>query len=132
MMDIVKGLDAWFAERLQGLNYRPETVAYVAGVLKAQANPKMHECMAGRSIVLAYIDAKEKGDFVEYQRIGDWVLFVNVILPESIQHEREAVTTIGRLSYYSCHRLIRYKWDLYEELADELPSLAMHVRRKLV
>lgn len=132
MMDIVKGLDAWFAERLQGLKYRPETIAYVTSVLKTQANPKPHENMAGRSVVLAYADAREKGDFAEYQRIGDWVLFVNVILPESIEQEREAVTTIGRLSYYSCYRLINYKWDLYEELADELPSLALHVRRKLV
>lgn len=132
MMDIVKGLDTWFAERLQGLRYRPETVAYVAGVLKAQANPRPQENLAGRSVVLAYQEAREKGDFAEYQRIGDWVLFVNVMLPESIQHEQEAVLTIGRLSYYTCYRLIRYKWDVYEELADELPSLTQHVRRKLV
>lgn len=132
MMDIVKGLDSWFAERLQGLHYRPETIAYVAGVLKAQANPRPEECMAGKSVVLAFAEARERGDFAEYQRIGDWVLFVNVVLPESIEHEREAVTTIGQLSYYSCYRLIHYKWDLYEELADELPSLALHVRLKLV
>lgn len=132
MMDVIRGLDAWFAERLHGLEYRPETIAYVAGVLKAQANPRPQENMAGRSVVLAYGEAREKDDFAEYQRIGDWVLFVNVIMPESIEHEREAVTTIGRLSYYSCYRLIHYKWDVYEELADQLPKLAMHVRRKLV
>lgn len=132
MMDIIKGLDSWFAERLQGLDYRPETVAYVAGVLKSQGNPKAHESMAGRSVVLAYQEARLTGDFAAFQRIGDWVLFVDVILPDSIKYEREAVETIGRLSYLACYRIVRGKWDVYEELADQLPSLAKHVRRKLV
>ena len=132
MMDIIRGLDAWFAERLQGLEYRPETVAYVAGVLKAQGNPRGPECMAGRSIVLAYQEARQSGDFVAYQRLGDWVLFVDVVLPDSIKNEREAVETIGRLSYLACYRILRGKWDVYEELADELPTIARRVRRKLV
>ena len=133
MMDIIKGLDAWFSDRLQGLDgFRPETLAYVTGVLKAQGRPREGDCMAGQSIVLAYSQARCSGDFVQYQRIGDWVLFLDVVLPDSIKDEREAVETIGRLSYLACYRLIRYKWDVYEELADQLPSLAMHVRRKLV
>ncbi len=132
MMDIIRGLDAWFAERLQGLDYRPETVAYVAGVLKAQGNPKAQDSMVGRSVVLAYQEARQCGDFAAFQRIGDWVLFVDVILPDSIKNEREAVETIGRLSYHTCYRILRGKWDVYEELADQLPTLAQRVRRKLV
>ena len=132
MMDVIQGLDAWFTERLQGLNYRPETVAYVAGVLKAQSSPKNAACMAGKSVVLAYADARQAGDFLQFQRIGDWVLFVDIVLPDSLKNEREAVETIGRLSYLACYRMLRYKWQLYEELADQLPVLAQHVRHKLV
>lgn len=131
-MDIINGLDVWFSERLHELDYRPETLAYVAGVLKAQVSPCHGESLAGQSIVLAFEHARSKGNFVEYQRIGDWILFVDVVLPDSIKHEREVVETIGRLAYYSCYRMMQGRWDVYEELADQLPVLAHHVRNKLV
>lgn len=131
-MDIIKGLDAWFSERLQGLEgYRPETIAYITGVLKAQGKPRGQDCMAGQSVVLAFHEAKLTGNFAQYQRIGDWILFVDVILPDSIKHEREAIVTIGQLSYLTCYRLVQHKWDVYEELSDCLPDIARSVRNAL-
>ncbi len=131
-MDIIKGLDGWFAERLHGLQYRPETIAYVAGVLKTLAHPRDEDDFSKKSVVLAYAEAQASGDFATYQRIGDWVLWVNAVLPGSIVGSKDAVESIGRQSYYSCHRILRGQWVVYEELADELPSIARHVRRMLV
>lgn len=131
-MDIIKELDGWFADRLKGMRYRPETVAYVTGVLKTQARPRDEDVFANRSVVLAFQDAALKGDFAGFQRIGDWVLWIDVIMPAHLDMNREAIETIGRMSYYSCHRILHGQWLVYEELADELPSIARHARRMLV
>lgn len=128
----VTGLEGWFADRLRGLSYRPETLAYVAGVMKALGHPREGDDMSRRSVVLAYAEARRTGDFVTYQRIGDWVLWADALVPESIAAEKDAVLTLGRLSYYACYRLMRYKWDVYEELADDLPRITARVRRAIV
>ena len=132
MMDIIKSLDTWFTERLKSLDYEPETVAYVTGVLRTLGHPSDEDVFANRSIVLAYADARLAGDFAAFQRIGDWVLWVDAVVPESIEREHEAVESIGRLSYYACHRILRGQWHVYEKLADELPTIAARVRRRLV
>lgn len=128
----VRGLDAWFSERLHSLRFHPETMAYVAGVLKTLAHPKEEDVFARKSVILAFQDARLRGDFAEFQRIGDWVLWVDVVLPQNIEGHRDAVESIGRLSYYTCHRIMRGQWRVYEELADELPAIAALARRKLV
>ena len=131
-MDIIAGLDEWFAARLQGLQYRPETIAYIVAVMKTLSRPRPEDDMSRRSIVLAYADAKKNGDFATFQRIGDWVLWVEAMAPESIDRDREVVESIGRLSYYACHRIMKGQWDVYEELGDDLPRIAVRVRRSLV
>jgi len=130
MMDlIVKKLDAWFAERLQGMQYSPEAVAYVTGVLSKRRWEGQD--MSHQSVVLAYQDARLKSDFAGFQRIGDWVLFIDSVHPQHFDGVRETVETLGRLSYYRCFRLMGGTWRVYEDLTDELPSLAAKVRRRL-
>jgi len=125
----VKSLDDWFQQQLNGLGCRPETIAYIVGVLKEQSH---HKELRERSIILAYQDAIARRDFAAYQQLGDWILWVDVVLPASIKDNRQLFETIGRLSYYACYRMLYNKWDLYEELADRLPVIAKHVRDRLV
>lgn len=131
MMDlIVSRLDRWFAERLQGLQYSPEALAYVTGVL---SNKRWeHMDLSHDSIVMAYQEAQLFGDFSSFQRIGDWVLFIDAVHPQHFNGVRDTVETLGRLSYYRCYRLMGGQWRVYEELADELPLLAAKVRRRIV
>ena len=139
-MDIIVRLDDWFADRLQGLQshpenglkYNPETVAYVGGVLKTLAHPHAQDDLSGKSIVLTYAEARLTGDFATFQRLGDWILFSSVVIPESIAIEREAVDSIGQLSYYACHRIMRESWPVYGELADHLPAITAAVRLRLM
>jgi len=127
-MELVTRLDRWFADRLDGLRCREDTRAYVTGVL---AGFRLEGDMSRESVVLAYAEARTKGDFAAFQRIGDWVLWVDAMNPACIQDNREVVESIGRLSYYTCHRIMRGQWHVYEELADELPRIAHGVRCKL-
>lgn len=132
MMDIIVGLDSWFADRLSGMRRKPETVAYVAGVLKSLAKPRELDDLSDRSVILEFASARETGDFATFQRIGDWVLWVNIVMPESLQGHHEAVESVGRQSYYTCHRILRGQWRVYEELADDLPTIARSARHMLV
>lgn len=132
MMDIIVGLDSWFTERLQHMKHRPETIAYVAGVLKAMSRPLSVDDMSDRSIVLEFAYARESGDFAAFQRIGDWVLWVDIVMPDAFNGTREAIESVGRQSYYACHRILRGQWRVYEELADELPKIASSARHMLV
>jgi hypothetical protein len=128
----VTRLEGWFAKQVQGLRFSPETLAYVVGVLKNLSRPREGDDMSKQSIVLAYRDASTKNDFAGFQRLGDWVLWVDVMTPELIDNNRQVVESYGRLSYLSCHRILRGQWHVYEELADELPLIAAKVRQKLV
>ncbi len=128
-MELVTHLDKWFADRLDGLRCREDTRAYVTGVL---AGFKVDgDMMCRESVVLAYTDARNRGDFVAFQRIGDWVLWVDAMYPQFIHDNREVVESIGRLSYYTCHRIMRGQWHVYEELSDELPRLAYDIRHAI-
>lgn len=130
-MDVIVGLDSWFADRLRHLKHKPETVAYVVSVLKSLAKPKACDDLSKRSIVLEFASARESGDFATFQRIGDWVLWVDIVMPESLAGTREIVESVGRQSYYACHRILRGQWRIYEELADELPVIANSAHRIL-
>jgi len=130
----VTGLETWFVEQLQGLRCSPETRAYVANVLKTLSHPHEDAVFAGRncSVIAAYQEAVVKNDFATYQRIGDWVLWVDAMCPDSLRGKQEVVENFGRLAYYSCHRILRGQWHIYEELADSLPSIATRIRQRFI
>lgn len=125
MMEIVTRLDRWFASRLEPLKFGADTKAYVTGVL---SRLQVNDMLVHDSIVLAFDDARRTGGFAEFQRIGDWVLWVDALHPSFIAEHHEVVESIGRLSYYACHRLMRGQWPVYEELADQFPAIVRGVR----
>ena len=129
MMEVITRLDRWFASRLEPLSFGVDTKAYVTGVLSRLKTADIfgpHD-----SIVLAFHDARVKGDFAAFQRLGDWVLWVDAMHPEFIADHHEVIESIGRMSYYACHRIMRGEWRVYEELADQLPSIVQGVRRQM-
>lgn len=121
IIKVVKLVD-WFDEATANLKCSAEARAYIINVLSTFKSSNGD--LSNESIVLEYAHAKQTGKFEEFQTIGDWVLFVETIYPESIQDNKDVVETIGRCSYYACHRLLNRSWRVYEELADELPKLA--------
>jgi len=101
----------------------------VAGVLSQKRWDKTD--MSSQSVVLAYRDAAATGDFASFQRLGDWVLFVDIAYPQHIDRSRGVVESLGQQSYYSCYRIMMGRWRIYEELADGLPRIASNARRLL-
>ena len=81
--------------------------------------------------MLAYARARERGDFASFQKLGDWVLWAETMVPKSFENFGLA-DTVGRRSYAACYRILQGKWQLYRELADELPEIVVQVRARLV
>ena len=129
-ISVVTGLDAWLSGRLTGVKCMPETAAYVTGVLREHVleRPKS---LTGVSLVIAFSEACALGSFVHYQRVGDHIVFLETVFPQSIDREHELIMSIGQLSYLACHRLMGRRWPVYQELADRLPSLLRDVRQHL-
>jgi len=127
-MEQVTRLDAWFAERLQGVRCGSDTRAYVVGVLAGFRSAKaMLDPTA--SLVVALAQARQSGDFTAFQRLGDNVLWTSSFCPQAIG-DAELIKTIGRSAYFSCYRLVNRQWKCYEELADTLPAIIADVRRR--
>lgn len=121
----------WFEERLGDLPQSLETKAYVVSVFTRFVGTSVDD-MSDESVVLAFMRAQETADFGGFQRIGDWVLWVETFMPDAVKDKRQVVETFGRLAYARCFRLLKKQWPLYEELADDLPRLTRLARRSLL
>jgi hypothetical protein len=126
-MELVIRLDDWFAGLLTDLRCGTEARAYVVKVLSSRIDD-----MSDESVVLAFRDAGLTGCFATFQRIGDWTLWVSAFAPHPQKGQRNLVERFGRQSYLACHRIMRGQWRLYEELADELPTIVYDVRCRIL
>lgn len=114
----------WFERKLGGLRLRKDTQAYVTGVFSNYRT----EDLIHLSVVLAYEHARETNQFDDYRRVGDWVLWCGTFVPVQMDAHRQVFESLGRLSYGACYRILHSQWPLYEELADELPSIVNGAR----
>lgn len=121
-MITVSNLNNWLSDVLQHVTCTRDTNSYITSVL---SNKNIVE---KNSVVLAFYNARLSGSFVSFQEIGDWVLFKHSIFECD---DRDVQLTVARLSYYSCYRLTKYTWPLYEELADQLPAFTKQIRKTL-
>ena len=121
-------LGDWVSDLIGDLRCGRDTKAYVISVLAKDVGPDAD--MSKMSLVLAYEEARRTANFVVYQQIGDWVLWVSSVHPGAISENQEVVQTVGRLSYSAGNRMLRGSWPLYEELADNLPVIAREINHR--
>ena len=103
------------------LRAAPVVCAYVAGLFAAPVD------LSGTSLVLQYAEVCNQYDLRRLQALGDWVLWVEAVLPEANANHHAVVQAVGQASYYRCYRLVP-EWRVYEELADTLPTLVAQLR----
>lgn len=127
-MQLVSTLDAWFEQQLNDLDVEASTRAYIVNLL---ARTDVKDNLHRESVVLLFAQARAKSNFDSYRRVGDWSMWTHIVCPELINDEHELLQTLGRLSYYACHRMLRGEWRLYEELADSMVDIVDDVRSRL-
>lgn len=128
-MLICADLNDFFAETLINLNCRPDTRAYLINIYTQ--NRFTHNDLSQHNLSILFCQAKFNNDFYLHQQIGDWIFFVKTIIPAHFGNSNDYYENIGRLSYYSCYKLINRKWPLFEELSDCFPSLENQARELL-
>lgn len=121
-------LNQYFADLLQDISCQDTTRAYL---INLYATFKSNHCdLSQQNISLMFLQAKQYNDFANFQKIGDWVLFAQTIMPKHL-HPANYYQDIARLSYYSCYHLINRQWLVYNELADNFLLLERQAIEKL-
>lgn len=131
-MDIShKTITSFFDELLTDVRCQPDTLAYIVSIYGKYKSAQFD--LSKDSVTLMFAQGRTKQDFLTYQNLGDWIFFANTMAPSSLRGaSKEYYDTVARVSYYSCYRLIDRKWKLFEELADNFPSLERQVKQKLI
>jgi hypothetical protein len=125
-MELIPRLDDWFAQQLENLKCSDAVRAYTIGVLT-----KLPHDMSDESIVLAFQSASQNSSFEKFQKIGDWTLWSLTFAPHPVDSQRALIEYVGKQSYYSCHRILRGQWILYEELANGLTTIVSDVKQNI-
>lgn len=121
---LITKLDDWLIKNINNC-YSDLTHAYVINVLTTYTN--IQNDLSKQSIVLTFGAAKETHDFVQFQKLGDWILWLDSIHPTATN---ETIISIGRSSYYMCYKFVK-SWKVYEELADNLPTITNSIRTSI-
>jgi hypothetical protein len=125
-------LNTFFSNQLENLKCDYDTRAYIVSVLDRFKT--ISADYSKESLTVLYAEAKFKQDFYTFQNIGDWLFFCNTLFPEHLNNaSQDYYYSMGRLSYYSCYKLIDRQWKLYEKMADEFVYLShstRHIIRK--
>lgn len=129
-MHRVTNLNEWFFDRLYGIDCSDDAIAYASRVLSHYAVSAVDD-MSDRSLVVAFLDAKQQSEFVPYQKLADWILYVCCVHPTSVSSVMPIALDIGRLSYGTCYRLVKRSWPVYEELSIDLSTIASSVHERL-
>lgn len=124
-----ESLESAIIEDVETLPTSRTAKAYVAGLFLDQARGQRIVDFSKDSIVLAHIEVRKLADIDKAQQIGDWALWVSTWFPGHVAASVSLVETFGRLSYHRCYRLVP-SWRVYEELADSLPDIIRHLKRR--
>lgn len=120
----------FFEDKLSDLNCQEDTKAYIIGIF-GKYRTSNHD-YSKYSVGSMFAQARNNHDFLLYQNLGDWIFFINTLAPQHFKNaSKDYYDTVGRLSYYSCYRLINRQWKLYEELADNFIVLEKEIKSKI-
>jgi hypothetical protein len=120
-VEIQANLQAWFQTKLKNAKARPDTIAYVAGIL---TDHKLANLVVCGSVVLAFSNAVQ---FDEKRKLADGVLAAEIAF-SGWHAQPELCIELARRSYASCWNILKPHWPLYEELADRLPEIVVNMR----
>lgn len=120
----------FFEDKLSDLDCQEDTKAYIISIF-GKYRTSYHD-YSKYSIGSMFAQARNNHDFLSYQNLGDWIFFINTLAPQHFKHaSKDYYDTVGRLSYYSCYRLINRQWKLFEELADNFIVLEKEIKSKI-
>lgn len=125
-----KNLNTFFNEIFSELKCQKDTKAYIISIFSKYKLSDFD--LSKDSLTLTFAQARNKQDFFTFQNLGDWIFFSKTFAPNYLKNaSEEYYYTLGRMSYYSCYKLINRQWKLFEELSDNFIILENQARKIL-
>jgi len=125
-----RSLNYFFDDVLQDLPCQSDTKAYITGIFSKYKDPSFD--LSKDSVTIIYAQARDKQDFSQFQNLGDWIFFSKTFVPGVLHGASdEYYRTVGRMSYYTCYRMINRQWKLFEEMADNFIVLERATKKLL-
>ena len=121
-------LNDFFAVALQDLHCTEKTKSYLINLYSSYQKPTYD--LSQENITLVFLEGRSTGDFHLLQQCADWIFFVQSMMPGHLSSD-DYYRDIGRLSYYTCYKLINRKWLIFEELSDRFEALEKEASQKL-
>jgi hypothetical protein len=129
-VDIHSNLNLFFSDVLKNLPCNEDTQAYIVSIFSKYRDTTFD--LSKDNITLAYAQAHYNHNFLGFQTVADYLFFVNTLFPDNLDPStKNYYHDIGRLSYYSCYRLINRQWKLYEVMSDLFIPLSEEARKNL-
>lgn len=126
MVVVQRSIVDFFDTCLDGLSCEEPTRNYIVSLLSSAPT------IPSSPYLVLYAHAVDQGRFEQFQQVADAILWTTIAQPEAIDRSMaETATSVARLSYYTCFRLLRGRWRLYEELADRFHPIARDARERL-
>jgi hypothetical protein len=126
-MELIYSLNDFFEKKLNDIKCRRDTKAYITSLLCEFKNSKSD--LSNESLTLFFNKARSKNSFSDYQKLGDFIFFCDIFYEEYLNGaSKEYYDSLARLSYYSCYRLTKNQWMLFEELAEDFNKIENQVK----
>lgn len=127
-MDIVS---KFFEEKLSDIKCSDDTKAYIISIYSNYKQSTEDDLSQG-NITLRFCQARTNHKFLEYQRLGNYILYAETLYPESLRFaSKDYYDEIAKLSYLSCYNLINRQWQLYYELYSKFNYLEHEIKSRL-
>jgi len=126
---IYSHISIYFEEKLSDLKCQRDTKSYIIGIFSKYQTIKFD--YSQYSVGMMFSQARENNNFSMYQNLADYIFFTNIFNSQNFKHaSKDYYDTIGKLSYYSCYRIIK-EWRCFEEMADQFNLLEKQVKNSL-
>jgi hypothetical protein len=130
IVDIHNNLNLFFSDVLKNLPCNEDTQAYIVSIFSKYRDTYFD--LSKDNITLIYARAHYNRDFLGFQTVADYLFFINTLFPDNLDaSSRNYYYDIGRLSYYSCYKLINRQWQLYEAMSDNFILFSEEARKNL-
>ena len=126
-METYSNINKFFEQKLTTLNCNDITKSYIISIL-TKYKTALND-LSNQSLTLIYTSAKYNQNFEQFQNLADWIFYVKSLFPEYLSDVSEDYyISLGQLSYYSCYKLLKKQWLVYEQMSDNFVQLSDNVR----
>lgn len=123
---LVRSVELPFSDAIGSISQSEEARAYIINVFQRFATSTDGD-MSKKSLVVSLLEAKERHDFVAFQKLGDWALWSS----SCAIGDKAVLEFVGTESYAACHRMVR-SWNVFKELSMSFSNVTTAINKAIL